>query len=276
MKIVFAALTLLLATSAQAQFFYQDIIAAGQSKGQFLLMKKLGIRRVEAKSLDPDGSPTPNFILFQKLDPYKNELATYSKSDYTGTSVLTTRFNPKGQVLQVVDSSSTIVNRSTYAYLPDGKLKEVEITAFDNNQNFTLRETHYFNYSDSGQLQSVLRVKNGTDTSKAVFIAAENGLPGEEQWWKGDRKVETWYYYYDEQNRLTDIVRYNARVKQMLPDYVFEYQQDGKISKQTTVHASTGLYRIWTYEYDTRGLKTKETVLNKYKQPEGSITYQYQ
>ena len=88
-------------------------------------------------------------------------------------------------------------------------------------------------------------------------------------------KMETWFYYYDEGNRLTDIVRYNAAAKKMLPDYLFGYDGQSNLSSKVTVQPGTGQFRIWQYKYNEGGLKTEETVLNRQRQPEGRLVYFY-
>ncbi|MCC6762232.1 MAG: hypothetical protein IT252_13495, partial [Chitinophagaceae bacterium] len=62
----------------------------------------------------------------------------------------------------------------------------------------------------------------------------------------------------------------------ILPDLLFEYDAAGRINQQTSVQAGSNMYRIWRYVYDARGLKIKEGVFNKYKEPEGRIEYSYQ
>jgi YD repeat-containing protein len=108
-----------------------------------------------------------------------------------------------------------------------------------------------------------------------VFVAAENGRPGEEQWWKGQRRLETYFYYYDEQHRLTDIARFNKRAQRILPDLLFEYHPQGWLAKQVSVQANSNQYRTYRYSYDARGLKVKEEILNKQNQIEAVIFYTY-
>ncbi len=263
-------------SNSYAQYYLNDIVNAERSEKQFALMKQLNIRKTATTSFDPDGSKTENFELFQELDKSTNRLSTYSRSNYTGTSVLTSTFNNDGRLASVIDSSSSIVNKSVYTYRTDGKLQELKMLSGDSAQYYAMTEQHVFEYNASGQPQSMLRIKNNTDSTHVVFVASENGKPGEEQWWNNNRKTETWFYYYDTQGRITDVARYNARAKRILPDYVYEYDNAGNISQQTTVQPSTGQYRIWKYTYDSRGLKIREDVLNKYKQPEGRIEYSYQ
>ena len=107
-----------------------------------------------------------------------------------------------------------------------------------------------------------------------IFKPSENG-PLEEAWYYKGYKQETWYYYYDEKGRLTDIARYNPKAKKTLPDYIFEYDEDGDLSQQTVVMPITNFYRVWVYEYQENGLKKAESILKKGKEQEGRIIYSY-
>jgi hypothetical protein len=83
------------------------------------------------------------------------------------------------------------------------------------------------------------------------------------------------YYYYDLDNRLTDIVRYNMRAKRMLPDYMFEYNEQGQLYTMLTPMQNMGDYQKWYYSYDAKGLKQKDECFSKSKQLIGKIEYQY-
>jgi hypothetical protein len=91
------------------------------------------------------------------------------------------------------------------------------------------------------------------------------------------RKVAlpSFYYYYDAQNRLTDIVSYNVKAKRLLPLYIFEYNDDNQLSSMLVVPEGTDDYQKWIYEYNDAGLKIKETCLNKRKQILGRVEYVY-
>ncbi|MBS1656331.1 MAG: hypothetical protein JSU05_15870, partial [Bacteroidetes bacterium] len=77
-------------------------------------------------------------------------------------------------------------------------------------------------------------------------------------------------------NRLTDIVRYNEKLKKLLPDYMFEYSDAGQVIQKITVPANRAAgYLIWRYQYNNNGLKTKEACFDKDKQLTGKIEYVY-
>ncbi len=82
------------------------------------------------------------------------------------------------------------------------------------------------------------------------------------------------YYYYDNEGRLTDIVRYNQKAGRMLPDYVFEYNS-GHISSMLFVPNGSSDYQRWIYVYDANGLKSNETCYDKKRQVVVKIRYNY-
>ena len=51
---------------------------------------------------------------------------------------------------------------------------------------------------------------------------------------KNTKTGDTYYYYYDNKNRITDVVRMNQFNQKMLPDYIFEYNNAGLIAQMTT------------------------------------------
>jgi len=83
------------------------------------------------------------------------------------------------------------------------------------------------------------------------------------------------YYYYDADNRLTDIVRYNQRAKRLLPDNIFEYGTGETLTSMLVVPDGSNDYQKWIYEYNEKGLKVKESAFNKRREFVGRIEYQY-
>ncbi|HMP93363.1 MAG TPA: hypothetical protein PKD90_10855, partial [Phnomibacter sp.] len=229
---------------ARGQYYFQDIVVARQAAEQFGLLKKHKINTVTVQSFEADDSPIENFSLLQRVNAAQNQLVTQSKTDYTGKSELTTTYNPLGMPVSMVDSTNTTVVKTTYEYDAQGRLVAVHSHSYDEGQLYVAEEDHLFTYNAQGHPTQMLRIKRpGNDTLRVVFVPADNGKPGEEQWWRGGRKTETWYYYYDEDNNLTDIARYNARAKAIIPDYLFEYDEDNRLGKQTTVVAGSSDYR---------------------------------
>ena len=73
--------------------------------------------------------------------------------------------------------------------------------------------------------------------------------------------TQKYFYYYNQRHQLTDVVHFNTKANQLLPDFVFEYNEDGTIRQMTQVPQGSDDYLIWLYEYDSNGLKRKKDVL---------------
>ena len=62
----------------------------------------------------------------------------------------------------------------------------------------------------------------------------------------------------------------------MLPDFLYEYDNDGNLSQMMQVPAGSGNYIVWRYTYNNNGLKQTETAYNKQQQPVGRVEYKYE
>jgi hypothetical protein len=122
----------------------------------------------------------------------------------------------------------------------------------------------------------MLRIKNNVDTTYVSFTHDEAGNIAEETWKRKNRTIETYYYYYNQKNQITDIVRYSKKAKRMLPDFILEYDEKGRVMQMTQNQSASANYLVWRYVYNTKGLKEKEMVYNKQKQFLGKIEYNYQ
>ena len=57
---------------------------------------------------------------------------------------------------------------------------------------------------------SMLRIKDNTDTTVVHFKKDDKYNIIEEIWLKKNRVIEHYFYYYNDKSQLTDIVRYNT------------------------------------------------------------------
>jgi hypothetical protein len=266
----------LLYLPAKAQYFYNDILVTNENKLHFENLVSSKVKKVTVKAYQNDGEEIDDFILRQDIDLKGGSITTYSKTTFSDASILKTTFNNNRMPALVLDSAEGASTTTRYIYNNEGWITTMESSSVQPEQKENVvTETRQYFYNSKGMPEKMYRISGGTDTMTVIFTPAENGLPGEEAWYKAGEKIETWFYYYDEKNRLTDIVRYNAAAKKMLPDYLFGYNGDGNLSSKVTVQPGTGQFRIWQYKYNAGGLKTEETVLNKKRQPEGKMVYFY-
>ncbi|HET9054564.1 MAG TPA: hypothetical protein VFM90_10340, partial [Cyclobacteriaceae bacterium] len=258
-----------------SQYYYHDIVLTAQNQQQQQLYKKNRIAQVKLLSYEANGQPAENFIC--EVTPANNytQINTYTKTDLTGTSSLTAFYNANGQLYRSTDSSNESVNKYEYSYNTAGRL----LVASNMSEGFTSKiqqkETHEWKYNNDGCPETMLRIKNGTDTTIVKFVCDSQGnVTEEESWWHNVSK-EKIYYYYDALNRLTDVVRYHTRLARLLPDYMFEYNDKGQLAQMIAVQQGGSDYLVWRYVYAENGLKTGELCLNKQKKLVGKMEYQY-
>jgi hypothetical protein len=154
-------------------------------------------------------------------------------------------------------------------------LASVVSTTSDTSRSLNDTEEHLWEYNN-GKPFRMLRIKNKIDTSIVTFKLDEKGNVSEERSIRKGITSDPVYYYYDSNNRLTDIVRFNNKAKRLLPEYMFEYSPANQVIQKITVPGNGSNYLIWRYQYDNRGLRIKEAIYDKYKQLSGKIEYQYQ
>lgn len=260
----------------RGQYYQKDILSTRQTVEQIKLYKANKVRKVVLESFEGTGQPVEQFICFQEISPSYNIIKTFSQTVQTMQSVLVSQFNGKGQLIRSADSSNTTLNVSSYTYDANGRLTVVEniSQAYAYKTKEVVR--HQYSYDSTGVPQTMLRIKNGTDTTLVQFILDEKGNIGEEIATSKGKPTQTWYYYYDDQNRLTDIVRFNERARRLLPDYIYEYNEQSLLTQMISVQSGTSDYVTWRYQYDPRGLKVKESCFSKQKQLLGYVTYRYE
>lgn len=261
---------------AYSQFYYKDIVSTGQTTEQLKLYKTNRVKKAVLQSFEPSGEPTDKFICFQEVSPSYNYIKTYSQSAQTLQSVLNSQFNYKGQLTRSSDSSNTTLNVSSYTYDAAGRLIVVESVSQAYAYQTKETEKHQWFYDTTGFPVKMLRIKNNMDTVEVLFKPDEKGNVAEEVWKSKGKETQTYYYYYDEQKHLTDIVRFNERARKLLPDYVFAYNDQMQLAQMITVQPGTSNYVTWKYQYNNQGLKTRESIYSKQKELMGYITYRYE
>ncbi|NOT90431.1 hypothetical protein [Ferruginibacter sp.] len=273
-KTVFAFAILLMAfNTTNAQYYYKDILSNKQLIAEMAQLKEQKIRTVSLKSFEDDGMPSEGFFCEKKISRNYTSAETLTKSNITGASVFTSNFNEKGLLLQTVDSSEISSSTSLYTYYDNGKIKSITSILRSSDDDFKneIKEEHFYEYNDKGSPVKMTVVKNFGDSIAYIFSTDENNNVTIE---KNTRTGNTYYYYYDTKNRITDVVRLNQFNQKMLPDYMFEYNNAGLITQMTTTEEGGSYYFIWKYSYEN-GLRTKEKCYSKERRLMGSIEYEY-
>jgi hypothetical protein len=259
--------------SVKAQYYYKDILSNKQLIAEMMQLKEQKIRTVNLKSFEDDGSPSDGFFCEKKISRNYSTVETLTKAYVAGASVFTSSFNQKGFLTQTVDSSDISSSTSVYAYDDNDKIKSIVSIVRSGDDDFKneIREEHIYNYSDKGLPVKMTRVKNFKDSTAFVFSTDENNNISIE---KNTKTGDTYYYYYDDKNRITDVVRLNKFNQKMLPDYIFEYNNAGLITQMTTTEEGGSYYYIWKYTYEN-GLRTREKCFSKERRLMGTIEYEY-
>lgn len=259
-----------------AQFYYKDIVSMQQTTALQQQYKAQKIRKVVLNSFDPGDVPIPNFICFQELSPTFNIIKTYTQSVASMQSVLVSQFNAKIQLIKSSDSSNASLAVTNYSYNDKGLLVSIDITTQSYAYKTAETEKHVWLYDAQDRIDRMYRIRNGNDTTVVQFQLDEHNLPVEETWYnRKGQNINRFYYYYTQQ-KLTDIVSYNSRVKKLLPESIFEYNAEGKLSSLLSVQSGTSNYLVWRYRYNSQGLKERENCFDKQKQLLGYVTYSYQ
>ncbi|GAB2822718.1 hypothetical protein GCM10027043_24670 [Ferruginibacter profundus] len=273
-KAVFVfAVVCISSTAAKAQYYYKDILSNKQLIAEMAQLKEQKVRTVSLKSFEDDGSPSDGFFCERKISKNYSSVETETRSNVTGSSVFTSTFNEKGFLTQTVDSSEIASSTSLYAYDNNNNIVSIVSIARSSDDDFKneIREEHLYLYNEKGLPVKMIRVKNSSDSTLFLFSPDENNNVSIE---KNTKTGDTYYYYYDNKNRITDVVRLNKYNQKMLPDYIFEYNNAGLITQMTATEEGGSYYFIWKYTYEN-GLRVREKCYSKEKRLMGTIEYEY-
>jgi len=203
-------------------------------------------------------------------------LKTISRTGVTDESVLISWFDENARIIKTADTSGTSLNTTVYMYNNAGKLISIKSFSGDTLKTGTEAEDHQWSYNEKGQPVQMLRIINTIDTLIIKLQVDGNGNIMQETPYRKGKAGDPVYYYYNEKNQITDIVRYNYKLKKLIPDYMFEYSDAGQVIQKITVPSNkAAAYLIWRYQYDNKGLKVREACFNKDKVLTGKIEYTY-
>ena len=274
-KLPFLLLTLFF-YEANSQYYYKDLVAAADLTRQMKTYVSNNVRKVTATGITPEGSPSPDFSEVYEINSTGTSLKITTRINKTVSS-LRHSFNDRGLLTTTVDSAAGVKSTSTYTYDESGKIISITNSARDADSSaaFSQTELHQYVYKD-GKLEKMWRIINKTDSLEVKFVVDEIGNVLEERNYRRGVFTDPIYYYYDDKNRLTDIVRFNYKANRLLPDYLFEYDNNDRVIQKITTTSGQNIgYLTWRYLFDEKGLKTKEALFNKDKQLQGRIDYTY-
>ena len=280
MKVVLLVITLCIAlTSAKCQYYFTDIVSHRQSDFQYKLLLATKVKQVKAVSYNAD-TLSDGFSVVQKILDDGKKIITTTVLPNSGTTILENTYsNDKliSSLNSIIQPLSTVSTNTTYTYSDQGAILSIISASLDtitsSAGNFS--EKHLWQYNEKNVPTQMLNIKNGGDTTTVLFSYDEKGYVAEEKWMRKGHEAEHYYYYYNEDGLLTDVVRFNHAAKKLLPDFVYEYDDNARIVKMTQVIKGGTDYLVWKYTYNDNGLKTTESCFNKKKELEGKVVYEY-
>jgi hypothetical protein len=274
-----------LGQSAMAQYYYKDLVVTEQTTARWKQFRENKVKSVRLSSTENDGSPTDGFAVDQDVTGDYSLISTHTRSKGSTESWLMAFYSSGGRPDKMIDTSDTYRSVSEYQYDEGGRLKVIINTSIETDNHIQAEEKHLWQYGADGKPSTMLKIRNGSDTTYVRFVQDDKGNIGEEHATRNKSEMPVVYYYYDADNRLTDIVRYNLKAQRLLPDYVFEYAGSasgvsghggGKLASMLIVpEQGVNEYQKWIYQYNEEGLKTKETCFNKRKEMVGAVAYEY-
>jgi hypothetical protein len=270
-----SVILILIANSCFAQYYYQDIIATQQANEKWKAYKDNKVKSVIISSFESNNQPTEGFECRQTVAKDYSQLSTYTKTDFSRETTLVSFYAANGQLQKTIDTSKNYQSITEYSYDPSGNIAVIKNSSAEQTGEMKSSEQHLWKFGNDGKPVSMQKIKNNNDTTFISFVKDEKGNIAEEHATHNKSEMPAIYYYYDENKRLTDIVRYNEKAKRLLPDYVFTYNDNSKLSSMLFVPEGSTDYQKWIYEYDEKGLRTKETCFSKQKEMLGKIEYQY-
>ena len=238
------------------------------------------VKTVSASGTDNRGMKATDFSEYHEVKENGRALKSTSIVNLNKTIVYS-RFDEKGRVVSMTDSSTNIESVTTYEYDGSGRIIRVMNTVRDSANDFNQVEEHQWIYNAKNKPEKMWRIiRNNAnaqpDSLEIRFVPDDDGNPAEERSYRGKFETGYLYYYYDEKNRLSDIVRYNNKLKKLMPDLLFEYDDKDRVTQKITTTSSINLgYLIWRYIYNEKGLKSKEALFNREKQLTGRIDFTY-
>ncbi|MCF6407151.1 hypothetical protein L3C95_29920 [Chitinophaga filiformis] len=266
--------------SVSAQYYYQDIVNTARTEANMALLKENKITVQLVQSFDAGQESDNDFRCQREILANYRQIRSTTVSRATGYSVMTSYFSTKGKLTKTVDSTRSVITTVIYMRNTNdtsAKIREVYLTSYEPKSKYKFTETRRYQYDSLGRLSKMIHFHGDKieDSTTVQFTLDSLGLVAEEMESGKGASGRRIYYKYNDQNLLTDIVRYSPTRKKMLPDYIFDYDAKNRIGAMTTVNGETATYTIWRYTYDERGLPIQEECYGKKKELLGTVRYKY-
>jgi hypothetical protein len=265
---------LLTSQPATAQFYYKDIITHLGNLQQYQLQKNSRVQTITINSFENTGEQSADFRFQQQYNNSWSQLKTTAEVPYSGRNVVINYYNSQGLLFRTTDSSNGTYTVYEYQYDSLSRLVQIQNNTLAIGEKNKSAETHHWFYDEQGVPAKMERIRDKSDTMMILLKKDSTGNIIEEQTFHKGVAGDKTFYYYDSLNRLTDIARYNTRAGKILPDYMFDYDDAGRITRMVT-SLQGGSTTTWVYRYNEQGLKTEEICYLAQKKLAGRMAYQY-
>jgi antitoxin component YwqK of YwqJK toxin-antitoxin module len=265
---------------SSAQFYYKDIIGTQDLNQMFQSYRNNKVSTVKLTGYDDRNELTPDFSETHYVFPSSNVLKISSRNNGLVTNQYY-HFDNNGSIQTISDTASSLISLTAYNYDAQGKLTSIKFSINDNVDSISQTELHQWFYNEAGKPLRMLKIVNNRDTTDVRFTVDDKGNVIDEWPFVNRISQQKTYYYYDERNRVTDVVRFNSAANKMLPDFMFQYSDQNLLIQKMTALSTVGAnYLVWQYLYDEKGLKLRETTVRHSKETgntiaTGKIIYSY-
>ena len=307
MKNILLPAALLLTAIANGQYYYNDIIGTAEIVARQKIYLANKVQLITAVGFDDLlNVKTDEFNEWHEVKDNGRTLMVTTTNKISQTQSTKTyviyRFDTQGRVASLTDSSEGVAAVAKYVYDANNNLISITNVARNPMTGEETTELHKWFYNSSNKPTRLFRILDGKDTTDYSFKTDANGNVIEEQGYRKSFPIgDPTLYYYDDLNRLTDIVKFNPHANRLLPDFMFEYNSAnqvlqktstistmrepaplprGQMPKEGEVYKGKGAslrlsYLAWRYTYDEKGLKIRETLYGKDKTKIGHIEFDY-
>ena len=274
-KCLMICFLLLVTLNSFSQYYYKDIISINQANKEFSVLKNSSVKLVKLKSFEDNDEPSEGFFCEKKINKTFSQSEMISKSYITGQSLLVTDYSPNGLIMKTTNTTPTTNSTASYRYNDNNQPVSVTTITSADGDNSSITETHLYFYDEKGNITKMERSKNNRVIGEILFKSDAKGNIIEEDP-SGIARDKKYFYYYDDHNRLTDIVHYNEIAQRLLPDYMFEYNSKNLPRQMISIDESGRNYFIWKYSYTDTNLPEIQKCFSKEKRLLGTIEFEYQ
>lgn len=261
------------ASSADAQYYFKDIISNEQVANDLAIYKEANIRTIKIKSFESYGDESEGFFCEKRISKDFRKSSLYIRSEMTGVSLMEAYFNEKGKLIRTYDSSAIVVSNNYFYYDKSNRLSKTMSIAQSKDDDYinSITEEHLYIYNENNFPEKMIRIKNKSDSISVLFSLDENNQVSVE---KETQNGSKYYYYYDGKGRITDVVHSNEYKEKLIADYLFEYNSGNQLTQMTVTEEGDDNFVTWKYTYENN-LRMTERLFSKDRKLMGRFEYEY-